>query len=503
MRRIAFSFTWVVLVLCLPVMGQDKSDKVDETHPDFAVPINEERRNELGQELATWLKETYRDVYLKHPLTDAEQDKKILKAYSAYIDYQLNPNPINRNIRDIVLNIMRDGINFKGSELSEPVMVWLQARERYRSMTEGPPIRWDIQATKRHCDLLEPMVKREVPAIIRAKLCADIVAGCTADVQVSRKRVTKAIQEQAQEYFKKYVQFMVESVKGGHHRNQIEALESWAMIMESVGPLELDTSEWIADLDKALEPVTEVKAFREAMNGVYHLRHAWIIRGRDVAGSVDEQGWKGFASQLAKAATRLEHAYSIADQEKKYELSGKIATYMVTTGMGLQYDRKKESEWFRRAMVAEGGTLRPFQCYLLYLEPKWHGSIPEMVALGRSALAKKDWQTQISRNIIFIHGQIGNMVGNKQQYLSQPEVADDIETYFVNALKVYPNNRKLRTEFLLSACLAGNAEWGKTQFEALKGDLDPTVISPRDEANMLKRVGLEPKVRTNETPQKK
>lgn len=112
------------------------------------------------------------------------------------------------------------------------------------------------------------------------------------------------------------------------------------------------------------------------VRGYLYVTLAWESRGDGYALEVSDDAWYDFRSNLKFAEEELTYAYEL---NPKFSMA---ATEMITVSMGLAYPRSEMEKWFQRAIAVTNIADRTYDCKVLYLQPKWLGSVEELLAFA-------------------------------------------------------------------------------------------------------------------------
>ncbi len=129
---------------------------------------------------------------------------------------------------------------------------------------------------------------------------------------------------------------------------------------------------------------------QHVLAGEHFHSEAWRIRGSGFANSVSEQGWKGFADNLAAARTNFTAAWQARPD---WPLA---AAAMVKVSMGDQgVDEMRR--WFDRAVQAQVDHREAWNSMRWGLRPRWFGDPDSMLAFGRRAVETRRFDTDVPR----------------------------------------------------------------------------------------------------------
>ena len=131
--------------------------------------------------------------------------------------------------------------------------------------------------------------------------------------------------------------------------------------------------------------------------GRANISYAWDARGDGLADTVTDEGWRLLRSRLALARRQLEEAWALDNG------NADAATHMLTVELGATTGRAAMEQWFRRATEADPDGPLAYRAKLIWLEPKWHGSVKEMVAFGRECAAGGRWSGLVPLTLADAH----------------------------------------------------------------------------------------------------
>jgi hypothetical protein len=179
---------------------------------------------------------------------------------------------------------------------------------------------------------------------------------------------------------------------------------------------------------------------------------AWAARGGGYANTVTSQGWKMFAQGLATAENALTNAWRLNPNDPR------IAVKMMTVELGQGRGRDRLELWFHRAMQADPDDCDACEAKLYYLEPKWYGSAPEMLAFGRECVANKQWGGHVPLVLVDAHVEIQQELpedSEKANYWKRPEVWLDVKNAFDRFFELNPKEVGWYHNYARYAYLAG------------------------------------------------
>lgn len=243
--------------------------------------------------------------------------------------------------------------------------------------------------------------------------------------------------------------------------------------------LQIDTPAAFERTDAALAKIPSLAADRLTLKGHYLMVYAWEARGSGVASTITDDGWKKFRERLADSRKALEEAWKLKPG------STKTAIDMITVNKGLDGDREDMEEWFKRAMEADGDCFSACAAKLDWLDPKWHGSVEEMLTFGRACLATKNWEAGLPLLYVESHVRAASTEWRRSgqgmsTYFKSPELQRQISEVFGEYLRRYPSNNGVRSDYAACAFWFGQYDLAEEQFRILGEDIITTSNVTRD-----------------------
>ncbi|MGH7242267.1 MAG: hypothetical protein ACREJD_02480 [Phycisphaerales bacterium] len=158
------------------------------------------------------------------------------------------------------------------------------------------------------------------------------------------------------------------------------------------------------------------------INGEFHVKEAWNRRGSGWAGTVNEAGWKGFASELADAHDAFVAAYQ-NDPSRPEPAAGLI----VIAGASHDFPNETPSLWFDRAVKAQFDYADAYITRRWYLRPRWGGSHDAMLKAATEWVATKRFDTYIPEMYLWTLDDICADRGEYETIWQEPGVIAVIE----------------------------------------------------------------------------
>ncbi len=215
-------------------------------------------------------------------------------------------------------------------------------------------------------------------------------------------------------------------------------------------------------VDARLARVTGAKFLRLVYRGGFWVGYGWEARTSALAPAVPEGGF----DTLEKCATIAREAYQ--DAWKLQPGLGAVARALFEIDKSVGGDRATMELWFERALKANGDDRAACWSKLDWLDPKWHGTVEDMLAFGFACRDTKNSRTGITLLVAEAHFRIAGMAGENQcKYLALPEVWADIQSVHEEYLKHHPVDDIVRSRFATFCHLSGHYREAEVQYVAL------------------------------------
>jgi len=120
----------------------------------------------------------------------------------------------------------------------------------------------------------------------------------------------------------------------------------------------------------------------------------------------------------------------------------RIPLKMMTIALGQGQGRERMELWFDRAMKLDPNNTDACNSKLWYLEPKWYGSVEDMLAFGRECVHNTKWGGRVPLILVDAHIAIRNEFipdTERSAYWSRPEVWADLKSAHTRFFELYPD----------------------------------------------------------------
>ncbi|MGH7939966.1 MAG: hypothetical protein ACREFR_02705 [Limisphaerales bacterium] len=192
------------------------------------------------------------------------------------------------------------------------------------------------------------------------------------------------------------------------------------------------------------------------LKGEAYVQLAWAARGTGYANTVTPEGAKLFSQRLAIAENALTNAWRMNSNDSR------IADHMLEVELGQGEGRDRMELWFNRAMALNPDDYDACATKLLYLQPKWYGSIDDMLEFGHECATNTQWGGNVPLILLDAHYFISYMYTNQadqENYWRGPEVWPDLQTAFKRFFQMNPGASGRYGQYAFYACKCG--QWKK------------------------------------------
>jgi hypothetical protein len=218
------------------------------------------------------------------------------------------------------------------------------------------------------------------------------------------------------------------------------------------------------------------------LKGTTYTDLAWQARGSGWAGTVTDAGWNKFGEHLSVAKRALETAWNLNTNDAR------IPTAMMTVVLGMGTARSVMELWFGRAMAIDPANEQACRNKLYYLEPKWYGSAPDMLAFGRECVSSKMWRGKVPLILVAAHEGLASYLEGeaRENYWKRAEVWKDIQTAYTAFFAKNGNDLEQRQHYARYAHRCGQWDEFKKQIVQVQ-EIDYQIFGGRRAFNQMLR----------------
>ncbi len=203
----------------------------------------------------------------------------------------------------------------------------------------------------------------------------------------------------------------------------------------------------------------------EMVGGIHHLTAAWHYRGRGLAHTVPEDGWKKFGEHSDLARKHLAKAWELRPDLPE------AAAYMIrlTMGSGPVESGETIRTWFDRAVEAQFDYEPAYERYLWALSRRWGGSVEEQYQFGLECLQTNRFDTTVPQQFYWAVHMITWREG-RPDFWSEEGAYEKLRTLFEAVLKepsMARSHDAWRTIYAGAAWRTGHYDDAKRMFDAV------------------------------------
>jgi len=228
-----------------------------------------------------------------------------------------------------------------------------------------------------------------------------------------------------------------------------------------------------AEQDRAFMEEAPDHVVRKVLNGNFYVVAAWTARGMGFSDTVSEKGWKEFGARLAKAESILEPLY------EQFPHESAISRSMMTVELGQHKGRERMELWFKRAVRADPGNFTNYSSKQWYLQPRWCGSVQEIIDFGKECVETADWDNKLPLIL-----PIALDKASSADACKDPGIWKILEMVFSEYLERYPDSIGYRTLYAKLAHAAGKSDIAREQLKILGEDWD-FIVLPHSQYNPI------------------
>lgn len=192
----------------------------------------------------------------------------------------------------------------------------------------------------------------------------------------------------------------------------------------------------------------------DLIKGRFYISYAWQARGEDFASTVKPEQWRLFAERLKTAEQALRSAWNANPSNPQ------IPNEMLTVCLGAEKNRREMEAWFERAMLLNAANAEACDRKLYYLNPKWHGSVEEMIDFGRECTRSTNWTGFVPLYVVDAYRSAEQYVeeSRRAEYWKSPQIWADISVAYKGFLAAHPDCVSRRHWFAWWAYRCGHYE---------------------------------------------
>jgi hypothetical protein len=438
---------------------------------DTPIPQDTARMEKRRRERLEWNRRTFQGAYDKVGKKDPRWDEPARKAmdqaarmFSKEVDPEITYSDLHQPARAAI-----------DAGCDDPLLVFL-----YNRSLVGPNYPGDEEATRRMKAMAKALAASRYPAFRRA-----ITLELAGTYALSAKEPSEASRKEAERDFDAALALLPESV-ANDERNEFwedQWLDTLNHLLKGYRLLGVAATAAYDRVDAGLAKLPELKVLRLQFRGDFWTMYGWEARTNAIAPLVPAGGFEALEKRLVVAQKALDEAWQLRPDDAR------TAVDLLDIEKTVGGDRATMELWFDRAMKADGDRYGACFTKLDWLDPKWHGSVEEMLAFGRACRATKNWRAGITLLAVeaHFHHAITLEQEERVKYLGSPAVWSEIKSVFDEYLKHHPTSDVARSKYAAIAVLASKYPAAHAQFQALGDRLTTWSAFPSIPLEELKR----------------
>ncbi|MBL9175443.1 MAG: hypothetical protein JNL10_18015 [Verrucomicrobiales bacterium] len=231
-----------------------------------------------------------------------------------------------------------------------------------------------------------------------------------------------------------------------------EAGDAVLSVMELLAGYRADRWNAFRAMEPALSRRWTNAAWAHQARGQAYLDYAWIARGNGYANTVSQANWKRFAERIQTASEALETAWRLDPTDVR------TCQEMIRVELAQGQGRNRMETWFQRGIRLDPSNYALCSGKMEYLRPRWHGSIPDMIAFGRECTFNTNYAGAVRLLLADAHLEASREIQNDQEraaYWRQKGVWSDVKAAFEQFFKLYPGETGYRHNYAFYAFRCG------------------------------------------------
>jgi hypothetical protein len=407
----------------------------------------EKRRRERLE----WNRRTVQGAYDTVGKTDPRWDEPARKAmelaarmFSEEVDPEITLPDVNQPAKAAI-----------DAGCDDPLLVYLYTRSLV-----GPNFPGEEEMIRRMKDSAKALAASRYPAFRRA-----IALQLAGSYALSAKDAGEASRTEAESDFDAALGLLPESVATDERNAFWEDrwFDALNQLIKGYRQLGVAAPAAYERVDAGMAKLPELRVLQLLVRGYFWCTYGWEARTRAFAPDVPAGGFEALQERLEIARKALTEAWRLRPDDAR------AANYLLDIEKSVGGDRATMELWFERAMKADGDKYSACFTKLDWLDPKWHGSVEEMLAFGRACRATRNWRVGITVLDGDAHLRYAFMLepAEEMKYLGSPEVWSEIKSVYDEYLEHHPNADVVRSKYAALGYLGGHYREAHAQFEAL------------------------------------
>ncbi len=199
------------------------------------------------------------------------------------------------------------------------------------------------------------------------------------------------------------------------------------------------------------------------VRGSLHIKWAWAYRGSDWAANVKADAWPKFEEHLRLAKQDLEHAYQLNRRDPN------APSLQLSVAMGQGADPDTIERLYQQAITACPHHNSARHRKLMYLTPKWGGSVEQMMAFGFECHEASKHHPMLATPFVSAYDELRRIAKRSGQDVRQVDEQfwPRVNRVYRAILARYPENPRMRFYYAYFADKNYQIDTALEQFEKI------------------------------------
>jgi len=186
--------------------------------------------------------------------------------------------------------------------------------------------------------------------------------------------------------------------------------------------------------EKFYDHAPENKLFMLTLRANFFRSYAWEARGNRYSYAVIDDNWELYSDRIQEALDVLLEIWELNPRDA--EIAAQIQQIYA------QQCSPEAEKWFQQVLAIDPNHYRARSIKMHFLQPKWCGSVDELMAFGRECYTSGAWEQRVPLLLVSAHEKIAAIMSgeNRKDYYRQTNVWTDILSAYDPYLQRYPDS---------------------------------------------------------------
>jgi hypothetical protein len=218
-------------------------------------------------------------------------------------------------------------------------------------------------------------------------------------------------------------------------------------------------------VDRIFVPLKDAQVVRLQARSHFLYHWAWQARGADFAGGVEQNDANRFRERMDEMRKTLLEAWNL--QPTPVDADTPTMMIYCLKAIGSDDFENDVKLWFDRAMSIDPDNELVCEEMIDLLDPKWHGSNPQMLAFARECGKSANVYNRIALLLADAHARATIRLEQRvmQKYLRSKAVRKEIDDAFVKYFTAVPGDRTQKSRYAMHVFYTGYFHEAATLFD--------------------------------------